>query len=358
MKDMFDYILESEQTVHQVIEERKETMKEAVDYFVSKPVERMIILGSGTSYHSVLSAKKLMEKLLGIPVSASYPLTFKDECAIVEKNTLVLGISQAGKSTSTIMALDKARLNQLATIACTSDLDAPIKESADVLLPLNIGEEDCGPKTKGFQGSIATLVMFACEVALRQGRISEEKSEEVIERLYKLAHSINDLAEKSKLWVLNNLEELKTCKRLVLVGYEPCLGAVYEGSLKILEGVRCSVTGYQMEEFMHGIYHSIYEDDTMIYLGYPGQYFNRMKNMMRYFTEERSKHMFMITSDESYANDPRCFVYPFINDEDLSTMEYIVPLQVLTKMISEELGINCNVPSDPEFHQKMGSYRY
>ena len=45
MKDMFDYILESEQTVHQVIEERKETMKEAVDYFVSKPVERMIILG-------------------------------------------------------------------------------------------------------------------------------------------------------------------------------------------------------------------------------------------------------------------------------------------------------------------------
>ena len=66
----------------------------------------------------------------------------------------------------------------------------------------------------------------------------------------------------------------------------------------------------------------------------------------------------MITSDESYANDPRCFVYPFINDEDLSTMEYIVPLQVLTKVISEELGINCNVPSDPEFHQKMGSYRY
>ena len=186
----------------------------------------------------------------------------------------------------------------------------------------------------------------------------EKQAEEVLERLRKLAHSINDIADKSKQWVLDNLEELKQCKRLVIVGYEPCLGAVYEGSLKILEGVRCSVTGYQMEEFMHGIYHSIYENDYMIYLGYPGQYFDRMKNMMRYFIEERSKHMFMITSDESYKKDQRSFVYPFINDGELSTMGYIVPLQVLTKVISEELGIDCNVPSDPQFHQKMGSYRY
>lgn len=358
MGDIYHYILESEAIVKQVIDDRKEIMKEAVDYFVNHPVKRMVVLGSGTSYHAVLSAKKLMEKLLKMPVSASYPLTFKDEGGIVEEGTLVLGISQAGKSTSTILALDKAREEGSYTIACTSDLMAPIKEHADVILPLHIGVEDCGPKTKGFQGSIATLVIFASEVALRLGKITEEEAETVIERLQKSAAKIQDIAERSTEWIKENLQELKACRRLVITGYGPCMGAVMEGSLKILEGVRCSVTGYQMEEFMHGIYHSIYKEDYMIYLGYPNEYFDRMKAMMRYFKEERSEHMFMITSDESFKEDKRCFVYPFEDDEELATMEYIVPMQVFTKIISEELGIDCNVPSDPDFHKKMGSYQY
>lgn len=357
MKDMYEYILESKETVNQVIDERKETMKEALDYFVNRPVKRVVVLGSGTSYHSVLAAKKLMEKLLKMPVQAFYPLTYKDEGGITEEGTLVLGISQAGKSTSTILALDKAKEEGSYTIACTSDLSAPITEHAEVTMLLNIGEEDCGPKTKGFQGSIATLVVFAAEAALRLGRIEESEAEAVYERLRRSASRIEEIAEKSREWVNRNLKEWKECHRLVVTGYGPCMGAVMEGSLKILEGVRCSVTGYQMEEFMHGIYHSIYEKDYMIYLGYPNEYYERMKRMMRYFKEERSGHMFMITSDESYKEDPKAFVYPFENDEELATMEYIVPMQVLTKMISEELGINCNVPSDPDFHKKMGSYQ-
>ncbi len=358
MGDIYHYILESEKTVNQIIDERKEIMKEAVEYFANQPIKRVVVLGSGTSYHSALSAKKLMEKLLKMPVSAFYPLSFKDEGGVIEEDTLVLGISQAGKSTSTILALDKAKEDGSYTIACTGDLNAPVKDHADVILPLHIGEEDCGPKTKGFQGSIATLVVFASEVALRLGKITEAEAEAVYERLRRSAANINDIAEKSRYWVMDNLEELKACHRLVVTGYGPCMGAVLEGSLKILEGVRCSVTGYQMEEFMHGIYHSIYKDDYMIYLGYPNEYFDRMKRMMRYFKEERSEHMFMITSDESYKEDKRCFVYPFENDEELATMEYIVPLQVFTKIISEELGIDCNVPSDPDFHKKMGSYQY
>ena len=131
-----------------------------------------------------------------------------------------------------------------------------------------------------------------------------------------------------------------------------------EGALKVLEGVRCSVTGYELEEFMHGIYHSIWENDYIIYLGKPGQYYDRMKRMKLYFETERTKHSFIVTSDEYYKDDKKAFVYPFVNDDYFSSMEYVVPLQVLTKVVSQHNGIDCNIPSDPEFHKKMGSYQF
>ncbi|MDR2054173.1 MAG: hypothetical protein LBP80_12230 [Treponema sp.] len=50
------------------------------------------------------------------------------------------------------------------------------------------------------------------------------------------------------------------------------------------------------------------------------------------------------------------FIAPFVDDEDFSFLEYIVPLQVTARRLSADLGINCNISSDPDFHRKMGSY--
>ena len=52
-----------------------------------------------------------------------------------------------------------------------------------------------------------------------------------------------------------------------MLGYESCMSAMLEGTLKILEAVRYSVVGYEMEEFMHGVYHSIDQDTYLLYLG-------------------------------------------------------------------------------------------
>ena len=69
-----------------------------------------------------------------------------------------------------------------------------------------------------------------------------------------------------------NAENLKKCRRLIVLGYESCMSAMLEGTLKILEAVRYSVVGYEMEEFMHGVYHSIDQDTYLLYLGCPGKH--------------------------------------------------------------------------------------
>ncbi len=356
--DIYKYILESAAAVEKMIKDSDRVMTDSLIYLKDKEVKRIVVLGSGTSYHGVLGAKISMADSLRIPVESMYPIDFKDNEIIKQDGTLVIGVSQAGRSTSTIEALKKAKQFGYFTIAVTSEKDTPVADAADVWMELYVGEELSGPKTKGFIVTVAEMAYFAAKLAYVKVIRSLNYVAEVEERLINSSCKIPVIAEESKKFIENNIDELASAKRIVIVGYESNTAAMMEGALKVLEGVRCSVTGYELEEFMHGIYHSIWENDYIIYLGKPGQYYDRMKRMKLYFETERTKHSFIITSDISFKDNKKAFVFPFCNDDYFSSMEYVIPLQVLTKVVSQYNGIDCNIPSDPEFHSKMGSYQF
>ena len=356
--DMYQYILESKPAVRNIVEHQDEIFKEALDYCADGTIEQIYVVGSGTSYHGALACKKLLEDVLKVKVFASYPMQFKDNELILNPHTLVIGISQAGRSSSTIAALDKARKLGLKTIVVTGEAGKPVSDHADVTILLAIGMEYAGPKTKGYIGTMATIMLLGMKLAVRLGRISEEEKTRLTEQMVKTCDNIPEIADQASQWYLRNKEDLLPCRRMILVGYESCISAMMEGTLKILEAVRYSVVGYEQEEFMHGVYHSIHEDTTMVYLACPGQYLERCLRMRDYFARERHNPNYVITSDASQAEDPHNFVYPFVNDPYFATMEYIVPLQVLARKLSLDLGKDCNVASDPDFHKKMGSYTY
>lgn len=355
--DMYDYIIESKAAVQNIVAHHSSIFKDAIEYCKDSEIEQIYIVGSGTSYHAALCARSVLEKELKIKVNASYPIRFKDDELITSKNTLVIGISHAGRSSSTIMALDKARELGLKTIAMTAERNRPINEHADQTVYIEIGPEYAGPKTKGFIGSIATIVMFGLKLGVKKGWINEAKQDELISRMLKTTNNIPEIAEKAWEFYKANKEELMKSRRMIVVGYENCLGAMMEGTLKISEAVRYSVVGYEMEEFMHGIYHGIDENTYMIYLASQGQYLDRCIRMRDYFAKERHNHNYMITSENSLEGGTN-FVYPFVNDPYFEAMEYVVPLQVIARKLSLDLGIDCNLSSDPDFHRKMASYTY
>ena len=355
--DMYQYILESRSAVRGIVEKQQEILEDALEYCGGKDIAQIYILGSGTSYHASVAAKKVIEDKLGIKVMTMYPMEFVDNELVFNINTLVIGISHAGRSTSTIRALDKAREQGLMTIAMTAERDRPITEHGDCSVYIEIGSEFAGPKTKGYIGSIATLALLGLNLAVKKGKITESEKDAIVRSMVETTDNIPDIAEKAWAWYRENAEELKKCRRLIVLGCESCMSAMLEGTLKILEAVRYSVTGYELEEFMHGVYHSIDKDTYLLYIGKPGKHYNRMVHMMDYFEKRTGAHNFMVTSDTSQAGEKN-FIYPFHNNEYFASMEYVVPLQVIARKLSLDLGIDCNASSDPDFHRKMGSYTY
>ena len=143
--DMYQYILESKPAVRNIVEHQDEIFKEALDYCADGPIEQIYVVGSGTSYHGALACKKLLEDVLTVKVFASYPMQFKDNELILNPHTLVIGISQAGRSSSTIAALDKARKLGLKTIVVTGEAGKPVSDHADVTILLAIQKKrKCG----------------------------------------------------------------------------------------------------------------------------------------------------------------------------------------------------------------------
>jgi glucosamine 6-phosphate synthetase-like amidotransferase/phosphosugar isomerase protein len=354
--DMYNYIFETNNVVRDIIRNRKEILTAGVDYFLASGVEQIYMLGSGTSYHASLAVKRIMEKMIKMPVQVSYPLIFKDIETVFNKKTLVIGSSHGGLSNSTIAGLDKARSQDLYTIASSMVHDSEIVKHGDCVIYCEIGEENTGPKTKGYFCAIVTYILFALAIAVRKGFITKDDEEAYITRLQKTCDNIPAIAAAASEWYEMQEQELLKAQRIVVIGYENNIATYMEGTLKILEAVRYSVTGYELEEFKHGIYHSIWENDFMFYIGAKGQYYPSLLNMKKYF-EERTRHNFLFTSDVS-QKDGRSFVFPFIDDDDFSCIEYIVPLQVIARRLSASLGIDTNISSDPDFHRKMGSYRF
>lgn len=353
--DMYAYILESKKVTNDIVMNQDSIFEKAEQYILQHEIEQIYIIGSGTSYHAALAAKPLLEKVLSMKVFVSYPIIFKEE-QIFNPKTLVIGISHAGKSSSTILGLGKAKSMGLATIAMSAEDNTPIFEHADEKQMIEIGEELAGPKTKGYIGAIVTLMVFGLRVALKTKKISKSTFDDYLIRMVENTNAIPEIAETTSQWYEQNKEELIKCRRLYIIGYDQCLSAMMEGTLKILEAVRYSVQGYEMEEFMHGIYHAINEDVYMLYIGCDGQYYDRMLRLRGYFDRERTKHNFVITSKED--GNSKNIVFPFTNDADFAVLQFIIPMQVIARKLSLDLGIDCNIPSDPDFHRKMASYIY
>lgn len=352
---MFEYICETPIVLKQIINDRKNITKEFVEKFVDKDIEQIYVLGSGTSYHAGLAAKNFLEELLNLKVITMYPTQFERSERVFNKKTLVIGMSQGGQSLSTVAGLDAATKLGLYTAAVSENPTALIFEHAQTSTRIEVGNEKCGAKTKGYAGTSVTLMMMLIELALAKGITSQETVDSYFERMNKVIENLPNIVKASTEWYGRIKDEFLPAKRIIVVGYDGMYADVLEGALKVLETVRQGVTGYDIEEFFHGIYNSITESAHLFYLASEGDYKPRTVKLVEILSEW-TPHNYIIGSPSGidHPTEKDCIVQ-FVEDPLFSSWEYIIPMQVLACLAPQDLGINPDIPKDPQFHARIGS---
>ena len=344
--NMYDYICETPDVLTYIINNRKEIVQEFVNEYKDKKIDQI---------YAGLSAKNYLEEILNIKVFCMYPTQFSRSEKVFNKNTLVIGMSQGGQSLSTVEGLDAASKRGLMTASVSENPTALIFEHAQTQTRIEVGNEKCGAKTKGYAGTTVTLMMMLSELAIIKGILKEEKFKLYKERMFNVIHNMPLVVDAATKWYGRIKDEFLPAKRIIVVGYDGNYADVLEGALKVLETVRQGVTGYDIEEFFHGIYNSITESAHIFYLASKGDYKPRTLKLIE-ILKEWTPHNYLIASPEEIENQNKndCIV-EFVEDPLFSPWEYIIPMQVLACLAPQDLGINPDIPKDPQFHARIGS---
>lgn len=350
--NMYRYLYETPECLNKILETSARTMDDTAAQIRRHNPKKLIIIGSGTSYYSGLAVQPLLEGLLKIPVSVEYPIPFRDRAKDAGSDTLVIGISQSGSSASTISGLDFARENGAETLAITGEMDSPIIGHAAAVLDMQCGEEKASAKTKGYHCTLLSLILTGLSLARVQSLVSVQECSALLQRIRETVQRMPQILQGAEAFFQQHQSELIKARQMMVIGYGQHTATAFEGALKLLETQRYLVCGYELEEFMHGIYNAVGEESYLFYLAAPGVYRERIGTLAQYLSK-KTPHGYLIAPQDFGAKGS--LPLPFIDDPLFSIFEYILPLELLSCLLAVSRGINPDIASDPAFHRHMQS---
>ncbi|MGC4153296.1 MAG: SIS domain-containing protein [Propionicimonas sp.] len=309
-------------------------------------VRRIDIVGSGTSLHAGIAVREAFEHALGVEARLATPNEYCDgPLDRVGAGTLVIGVSQTGRSTGTNRAMRLARRRGALAILVTGSPAAVGAQNADAVLDIRCGDEHVGARTKGY---VATL--FALEhlrLAL-SGRTEDASTglpdtlESVIARADEALPAIADtFQDASAIW---------------LVSYANGMATAREAALKLIETVRIPVLAYDVEEYMHGPYHCLEADTRLVFIAPPGPGFERIKALAR-FVAPISGHTLAIAGEPELRALPAGHRFEHPADLPASYLPIVqIPiLQLLANELTIRRGREPGHSRYPEFHTVLAS---
>lgn len=342
-----EYLLETPEKMLQIINGSEQLFK----LVVKEKIEQIIITGSGTSYHSGLQTQGILESLTKLQVDVYYPFQIKKQLLLRNSsNTLFIGISQGGSSYSTYDAMKIAKEANCIIASMAGTEKALIDEIADYKLTVNCGEEIVGAKTKGYYCTKLNLILLGLHLAKENNTITETEFLNEIKILQNGIGKISENFNKSIDWIEVNKDWLAETKDLRVIGTSEIYGDTLESALKLLETLRIPVTGYEFEEFIHGIYNAINEDSTIIILDTGVE--ERVEKLLKVLGQW-TEHIYII-GNESKGNSKH-LVLNTIDHKLYKSLDIILPIQLICAKIPPLKNINPSIPKDPEFHKKLGS---
>ena len=312
--------------------------------------DRIIVTGSGTSFHAAQQTLRYMQGLLSAEVMAFYPFMITER--LFGNRTLLIGLSQGGSSISTYNAMKLARENGAITASMSGTDNALVDEAADHTFKIHCGEEKAGAKTKGYYCTKLNLMLFALYMSRSHGRVLPAEFDGHIGRVVKAKDRYMTVYRQSEEWLEKNRENLLNTKEMRVIGTADLYGDALEGALKLLETMRAPATGYEFEEFIHGIYNAVDEKSTLFIMDSGVE--DRVAKLTKALSEWTQNIHVIGRNVENNGKNLRADV---VEDKDYHTFNFLIPIQLICAKIPPLLGIEPSVPKDTRFHTKLGSKR-
>ena len=215
-----------------------------------RTVERIILTGCGTSWHSALVGEYLIEELARIPVNVEYASELRYRNPPIENNTLVFGITQSGETADTLAALNETKRKGHRTLAICNVVASSIAQAADGGVYLHAGPEIGVASTKAYTSQCCTLAMLGLFFG-RMRHLSFEGGQRLIEELRRLPNAVQQALTCNE-QVQDVAKKYCDATNVLYLGRQYNFPTALEGALKLKEISYIHAEGYPAAEMKHG----------------------------------------------------------------------------------------------------------
>ncbi len=243
-----------------------------------RSVDRIILTGCGTSWHSAMVGEYLFEELARIPVEVEYASELRYRNPPIDNNTLVFGITQSGETADTLAALRETKRKGHRTLAICNVVGSSIAQIADGGVYLHAGPEIGVASTKAFTSQCCVLAMLALYFG-RTRHISFESGKRIIEELRSLPGLVQQTLSCDK-QVRLVAEKYKTATNVLYLGRQYNFPTALEGALKLKEISYIHAEGYPAAEMKHGPIALVDEHTPSVFLIPRGTTYDKVMSNM------------------------------------------------------------------------------
>ena len=305
---------------------------------------QIVITACGSAWHVGMAAQYVIEDLTGIPVRVELASEFRYRTLPLDKNALVIVVSQSGETADTLAALRMAKERGLKTLAIVNVVGSSIAREADKVFYTLAGPEISVATTKAYSAQLMAAYCLAVQFGLVRGTISQEKYEGYLADLESIPGKIEKILEdKERLqWFAS---KYSNAHDVFFVGRGLDYAACLEGSLKLKEISYIHSEAYAAGELKHGTI-SLIEPGTLVIgvLTQSALYEKTISNMAE--CKSRGAYLMGLTTYGKYETEDHAdfTVYVPRVDEHFAASLAVVPLQLMGYYVSVAKGLDVDKP--------------
>ena len=302
------------------------------------------LVACGTAMHAGMVGKAAIETLARVPAEVDIASEFRYRDPILNKNDLVIIISQSGETSDTLAALKLAKSRGVPVLAIVNVVGSSIARAADYVLYTYAGPEIAVASTKAYMVQMCVLYLFALRLAYARGAQTEAETRRLTAELLRASEVIKPR--------LADCEQIKY-RASRFVNTQSCFfigrGFVYslslEGSLKLKEISYVHSDAYAAGELKHGTISLITDGVPVIALATQKKVYEKTISNAKE-TKSRGAKVLLFTTKDAVVPDGVADYVVRLDDYDdlLMPLQLIVPLQLFAYYMAVLRGCDVDKP--------------
>ena len=309
-----------------------------------KVLRRIVILSAGTSYHAAVAARYAIEEWARVPVEHDIASEWIYRNPILDRSTLVIGISQSGETRDTIAGMKLAREMGARTVAITNMMGSQITREVDSVLYTRAGLEVSVAASKTFTAQVSLLFLVALKLAQVRETLPPDELTFILDEVYLLPEKIQAFLDGDH--PIDAIAQRHFDKPFFLyLGRHIGLPVALEGALKLKEISYIPTEAYSAGEMKHGPIALLDDSTPVVVIATRSHVYDKMISNIQE-VRARGAYVIAIATDgnediQHHADD---VIYIPGSPAFLQAVLAVVPLQLLAYRIARLRGLNVDQP--------------